>query len=120
MIAASEGANNEHLATLSKLSTFLMDTAFRDQLLAAQSIDDVIAIIDRKEAEESDEEEEEVQSTSADDTFIIGVTGCPTGIAHTYMAADALKKRSTRARLLYKGRNKWFRRGEKSSYKRRY
>ncbi|AIC93762.1 MULTISPECIES: PTS fructose transporter subunit IIABC [Shouchella] len=92
MIAASEGANNEHLATLSKLSTFLMDTTFRDQLLDAQSIDDVMAIIDRKEAEESDEEEEEVQSTSADDTFIIGVTGCPTGIAHTYMAADALKK----------------------------
>ncbi|MED4130257.1 fructose-specific PTS transporter subunit EIIC [Shouchella miscanthi] len=91
MIAASEGANNEHLATLSKLSTFLMDTAFRDQLLAAQSIDDVIAVIDKKEIEES-EEEEEVQSTSAEDTFIIGVTGCPTGIAHTYMAADALKK----------------------------
>ncbi|MFB4213853.1 fructose-specific PTS transporter subunit EIIC [Shouchella sp. JSM 1781072] len=92
MIAASEGANNEHLATLSKLSTFLMDTAFRDQLLAAQSIDEVISIIDTKEAEEADEVEEDVQPTAEEDTYIIGVTGCPTGIAHTYMAADALKK----------------------------
>ncbi|WP_078395167.1 PTS fructose transporter subunit IIABC [Shouchella patagoniensis] len=94
MIAASEGANNEHLATLSKLSTFLMDDSFRKNLLSATSLNDVISTIDTKEAEEEQAEEEEAnETTSADaDIFILGVTGCPTGIAHTYMAADALKK----------------------------
>lgn len=90
MIAASEGANNEHLATLSKLSTFLMDDAFRANLLAATSLADIISTIDAKEAEE-DQAEEETETVQSE-TYILGVTGCPTGIAHTYMAADALKK----------------------------
>ncbi len=94
MIAASEGANNEHLATLSKLSTFLMDDTFRKNLLNATSLNDVIVTIDTKEAEEdqTEEEEENVSASGDADKFILGVTGCPTGIAHTYMAADALKK----------------------------
>ncbi|GAF66092.1 PTS system transporter subunit IIA [Bacillus sp. TS-2] len=91
MIAASEGANNEHLATLSKLSTYLMDETFREHILKAQSIEEILDIIDLKEKEES-EQDELTQENHQEQVFILGVTGCPTGIAHTFMAADALKK----------------------------
>lgn len=90
MIAASEGANQEHLATLSRLSTFLMDEAFRKALLEARTEDDVIQAIDQKEQEQAAEEAKE-QQPAQDGYSILAVTGCPTGIAHTYMAADALK-----------------------------
>ncbi|WP_186580948.1 PTS fructose transporter subunit IIABC [Aquibacillus kalidii] len=88
MIAASEGANQTHLETLSRLSSFLMDNAFREKIEKAASIDEVMAVIDQKEKEES-EGQEEVSSDK--EIFLLGVTGCPTGIAHTYMAADKLK-----------------------------
>ncbi|MBN9655958.1 PTS sugar transporter subunit IIA [Halobacillus sp. GSS1] len=87
MIAASEGANNTHLETLSRLSSFLMDNKFRQQLEEAKTEADVIEAINAKEAEEDDEEETEEQNTGK----ILAVTACPTGIAHTYMAADKLK-----------------------------
>lgn len=98
MIAASEGANNEHLATLAKLSTYLMDDDFRKGLLNAASLDDIQALIDRKQALEDKEAEPEEQTESdSEDSgkFILAVTGCPTGIAHTFMAADAIKKEAT-------------------------
>ncbi|QHE51568.1 PTS fructose transporter subunit IIABC [Pontibacillus sp. HMF3514] len=87
MIAASEGANQTHLDTLSKLSTLLMDEGFRKELEQARTEDDVIEAINRKEQEEHEDDTPEDS-----DQFIIGVTGCPTGIAHTYMAADKLKE----------------------------
>ncbi|MEC3883254.1 PTS fructose transporter subunit IIA [Halobacillus litoralis] len=87
MIAASEGANNTHLETLSRLSSFLMDNNFRQQLEEAKTEADVIEAINAKEAEEDDEEETEETNTGK----ILAVTACPTGIAHTYMAADKLK-----------------------------
>ncbi len=87
MIAASEGANQTHLDTLSKLSTLLMDENFRKELEEARSEDEVIEAINRKE-----QEEQEDDTPEDGDQFIIGVTGCPTGIAHTYMAADKLKE----------------------------
>lgn len=102
MIAASEGANNEHLATLSKLSTFLMDEAFRARLLEATTLEDIILTIDTKEAEEAEEEAEETAAPVENETYILGVTGCPTGIAHTYMAADALKKEAEQRGFLIK------------------
>ncbi|WP_059104576.1 PTS fructose transporter subunit IIABC [Shouchella shacheensis] len=96
MIAASEGANTEHLSTLSKLSTFLMDEDFRKALLEASSLDEILATIDQKELEEDDDQEEDeqeqVDSSDQKEVFLLGVTGCPTGIAHTFMAADSLKK----------------------------
>ncbi|AST98430.1 PTS fructose transporter subunit IIABC [Shouchella clausii] len=98
MIAASEGANNEHLATLAKLSTYLMDDDFRKGLLNAASLDDILALIDEKQALEDKEAEPEEQTESASEDsgkFILAVTGCPTGIAHTFMAADAIKKEAT-------------------------
>lgn len=92
MIAASEGANNAHLETLSRLSTLLMDASFREALLKASSIDEITQIIDRKENESN--EEEEVITESSADKLVLAVTACPTGIAHTYMAADALKAKA--------------------------
>lgn len=92
MIAASEGANNNHLETLSRLSMLLMDTEFRQVLLKADSIADVINSIDAKEREGEEEEEEEVVENN--ENLILAVTACPTGIAHTYMAADSLKAKA--------------------------
>ncbi|TYS60867.1 PTS fructose transporter subunit IIA [Sutcliffiella horikoshii] len=93
MIAASAGANNEHLETLSRLSSMLMDSEFRNALLAASSKEEVIRLIDNKEKELFKEEEMEAASIS-DTGMILAVTACPTGIAHTYMAADALKQKA--------------------------
>ncbi|NLP52238.1 PTS fructose transporter subunit IIABC [Bacillus sp. RO1] len=94
MIAASAGANNEHLETLSRLSSMLMDIEFRNALLAASSKEEVIRLIDNKEKELFEEEEVEAASLSSDKGLILAVTACPTGIAHTYMAADALKHKA--------------------------
>ncbi|KGX92878.1 PTS fructose transporter subunit IIC [Pontibacillus halophilus JSM 076056 = DSM 19796] len=92
MIAASEDAGQAHLETLSSLSTLLMDEAFRQKLLAAESREEVVQLIDRKENENTTEEEETSESAKqSEEAYVIAVTACPTGIAHTYMAADKLK-----------------------------
>ncbi|SDM17495.1 PTS fructose transporter subunit IIABC [Sediminibacillus halophilus] len=89
MIAASEGANQTHLETLSRLSSFLMDKKFRQKLEEASSAEEVMAVVDAKEQDEAAEEETTDAGASS---RILAVTGCPTGIAHTYMAADKLKE----------------------------
>ncbi|MGM7720185.1 PTS fructose transporter subunit IIABC [uncultured Metabacillus sp.] len=89
MIAASEGANNTHLEALSKLSSILMKQEVRDRLLAANTADEVLNIIDQ-----FDEKDEEVEENTSSSGKILAVTACPTGIAHTYMAADALKEKA--------------------------
>lgn len=90
MIAAPEGANNTHLEALSRLSTILMKKNVRDALMRATSVDAVLAIIDSH-----DVVEEEVQATpQGNRPYIVAVTACPTGIAHTYMAADSLKAKA--------------------------
>ncbi|WP_409288422.1 fructose-specific PTS transporter subunit EIIC [Peribacillus sp. SCS-37] len=95
MIAASEGADNAHLETLSRLSTLLMDEGFRKKLLAASSPDEVVAVIDQKEKEAlADEEPQGERQSSIPSKRVLAVTACPTGIAHTYMAADALKAKA--------------------------
>ncbi|MCY6957298.1 PTS fructose transporter subunit IIABC [Clostridium brassicae] len=94
MIAASEGAHNDHLETLSRLSTFLMDKKFRESILNANSQEKILEIIDKKENELSEEQMEDTVVESEDNTRILAVTACPTGIAHTYMAADALKNKA--------------------------
>lgn len=97
MIAANEGAHAHHLETLSRLATMLMDTEFRQQLLAAGSEDEVLSIIDEKENEKLTEEtaeETDSGNETAKDANILAVTACPTGIAHTYMAADSLKEKA--------------------------
>lgn len=90
MIAAPEGANNTHLEALARLSTMLMDASFRSQIESASTDEEVIEVIARKEAEV----QEETQQTASSRKKVVAVTACPTGIAHTYMAADALKAKA--------------------------
>jgi fructose PTS system EIIBC or EIIC component len=90
MIAASEGAHNAHLETLSRLSTLLMDQEFRQKIESASSAEEIIEIINEKEKEKGEESEHTVSKKGK----ILAVTACPTGIAHTYMAADALKAKA--------------------------
>ena len=89
MIAAPEGGADTHLEVLSKLMTMLMDASFCKKLVAAKSVDEFLGLIDEKEAEK-----DASQSTSAAATGskkLVAVTACPTGIAHTFMAAEALE-----------------------------
>ena len=93
MIAAPEGANDTHLAALAELSKYLMKPGFADKLRSVSSPEEVIAVFD--EAEAADKVTEEVVAApSGDRPFIVAVTACTTGIAHTYMAEEALKKQA--------------------------
>ncbi|MGH0590662.1 PTS fructose transporter subunit IIABC [Bacillus pretiosus] len=94
MIAASEGANNTHLETLSRLSTLLMDEGFRKQLLEAKDEEELLRLFDEKENEKEEEEDIEVAKPEGNEPYVLAVTACPTGIAHTYMAADSLKAKA--------------------------
>ena len=89
MIAAPEGANDTHLEALSRLSTLLMDTSFRSEIENASSKQQIIQTIQEKEGEMVTEEKQTVGKKK-----VLAVTACPTGIAHTYMAADALKAKA--------------------------
>lgn len=90
MIAAPEGANDTHLQALSKLSTILLKEEVRKQLLEAQTEEEALAIINEHDVQE----EEETVSVAENEPFIVAVTACPTGIAHTYMSADSLKAKA--------------------------
>jgi len=89
MIAAPEGANNTHLEALARLSGLLMKQEVREKLLKAVTADEIMNVINHY-----DQEVEEVQDVSNKKNAIVAVTGCPTGIAHTYMAADSLKAKA--------------------------
>lgn len=92
MIAAPEGANDTHLAALAELSKYLMKPGFADKLRAVTSPEEVLAVFD--EAEAANKAAEEVVAPSGDRPFIVAVTACTTGIAHTYMAEESLKKQA--------------------------
>ncbi|MDB8791045.1 fructose-specific PTS transporter subunit EIIC [Romboutsia sp. 1001216sp1] len=98
MIAAPEGANNTHLEVLSRLSTILMDEEFREKLINAKSEDEFLSLIDKKEKEKFPEEKEEKIEVFKEKTSkypkVLAVTACPTGIAHTFMAAESLNKQA--------------------------
>ncbi|MGM9617598.1 PTS fructose transporter subunit IIABC [Butyricicoccus sp.] len=94
LIAAPNTKENVHLDVLSKLSMLLMNEDFVDQLKQASSVDEFLAMIDRADSEKPDLDAS-IQTTEnmAEAEFkILAVTSCPTGIAHTYMAAEALEK----------------------------
>ena len=97
MIAAPEGANDTHLAALAELSKYLMKPGFADKLRQASNPDEVIATFDAEEqeavAEEAKKAEAVKEAASSDKPLIVAVTACTTGIAHTYMAEEALIKK---------------------------
>ena len=94
MIAAPEGANDTHLQALAALSRLLIDPEFVEKLKKAPTADAVQQLF--AEAEVQKEEQTDVITTESvsDRPYIVAVTACPTGIAHTYMAEDALKKKA--------------------------
>ncbi|OKP84665.1 PTS fructose transporter subunit IIC [Paenibacillus helianthi] len=114
MIAAPEGAGNMHLRTLAALSRLLIESEFIEALMNARTPDEVTALFDAKQAEAEAEAAAEAKANEAASTvgtkpkapervivgnpdsqsFVVAVTACPTGIAHTYMAEDALKKKA--------------------------
>lgn len=100
LIAAPNTEDNVHLQVLSKLSVMLMDEQFTNSLINAGSVDEFLNIIDS--AEKAKDEKDAAKEAKAkepvevkkDDVFIVAVTACPTGIAHTYMAAEAIEKKA--------------------------
>ena len=90
MIAAPEGANDTHLAALAELSQYLMKDGFADKLRKVTSPDEVITLFD--EAADKAEEPATVEPANENGDFLVAVTACTTGIAHTYMAQEALQK----------------------------
>ena len=97
MIAAPEGANDTHLAALAELSKYLMKPGFADKLRQASTPEQVIAAFDAEEqvaaAEEAKKAEAVKEAATSDKPLIVAVTACTTGIAHTYMAEEALIKK---------------------------
>lgn len=96
LIAAPNTEDNVHLQVLSKLSVMLMDEQFTNSLINAGSVDEFLNIIDsaEKAKDEKEAKAKEPVEVKKDDVFIVAVTACPTGIAHTYMAAEAIEKKA--------------------------
>ncbi|EDS71903.1 phosphoenolpyruvate-dependent sugar phosphotransferase system, EIIA 2 [Anaerofustis stercorihominis DSM 17244] len=106
MIAAPDGENNVHLEVLSRLSTLLMDENFRQDLIDSKDKDEFLAMIDKAEKEKFKEEkaEEKAEADKEDDGYfdVLAVTACPTGIAHTYMAAEVMEKKAKEMGIKFK------------------
>ncbi|SFB11182.1 PTS system D-fructose-specific IIA component (F1P-forming), Frc family (TC 4.A.2.1.4)/PTS system D-fructose-specific IIB component (F1P-forming), Frc family (TC 4.A.2.1.4)/PTS system D-fructose-specific IIC component (F1P-forming), Frc family (TC 4.A.2.1.4) [Lentibacillus halodurans] len=101
MIAVPDGANDTHLQALAELSRILIDQVFVTQLKQASTPEEVQALFQHTEQEESSSDKKETDEEKAPDAekayekpFVVAVTACPTGIAHTYMAEDTLKKQA--------------------------
>ena len=96
MIAAPEGENNLHLDVLARLSMMLMDPEFKEQLINAKSVDEFLSLIDSKENDKlkAESDKEEAQKAQSNGYRVLAVTACPTGIAHTFMAAEALENKA--------------------------
>lgn len=103
LIAAPDTEDNVHLDVLSKLSVLLMDENFTSGLRNAKTVEEFLSVIDRAEAEKDAEEEKKnsadtknaaEEKTTENGKLILAVTGCPNGIAHTYMAAENIEKKA--------------------------
>lgn len=92
LIAAPDTADNVHLDVLSHLSVLLMDPDFTGKLREAETVEEFKKVIEMAESEPEEEKEQTEVDTSV--PFVLAVTGCPTGIAHTYMAAEALERKA--------------------------
>ncbi|MFR4441413.1 MAG: fructose PTS transporter subunit IIA, partial [Hungatella sp.] len=101
MIAAPDGEADTHLEALSRLSTLLMVPGFKEHLLQAKTVDEFLTVIDQAEIERFGEPEAVTQPQKPADACdeakkaatyrVLAVTACPTGIAHTFMAAESLE-----------------------------
>ena len=102
LIAAPNTEDNVHLDVLSKLSMMLMDEDFTESLRNAKTVDEFLAIVDQADEERADIDERPADTgdASASDIKILAVTSCPTGIAHTYMAAEGIEK-AAKAKNVY-------------------
>ena len=96
LIAAPNTKDNVHLDVLSKLSVLLMDEKFTNDLRNAKSVEEFLHVIDVAESAKDVEEAKEApaKTETKGGRLILAVTGCPTGIAHTYMAAESLEKKA--------------------------
>ena len=103
MIAAPDGANNTHLEVLSRLSTILMDEEFKNSLINSTSVDEFLSLIDKKKLKKFPEESKEklklitnLKILKENNKYpeVLAVTACPTGIAHTFMAAENLNNKA--------------------------
>ena len=96
LIAAPNTKDNVHLDVLSKLSVLLMDEKFTNDLRNAKSVEEFLHVIDVAESAKDAEEAKEApaKTETKGGRLILAVTGCPTGIAHTYMAAESLEKKA--------------------------
>ena len=93
MIAAPEGGGNVHIDALSRLSTMLMDEDFKNTLLTAKTPDEFIQIIDEKDDELDGIKKQKALEQPKDGYRVLAITACPTGIAHTFMAAESLEQK---------------------------
>lgn len=93
MIAVPDNSDNLHLEVLARLSTILMDESFRTNLINCSDVDQFLKLIDKKEIEKFPEEVKGDVEMSNNGYKILAVTACPTGIAHTYMAAESLENK---------------------------
>ncbi|WP_303997634.1 fructose-specific PTS transporter subunit EIIC [Megamonas hypermegale] len=103
MIAAPDSASDLHVQLLSKLATMLMDPDFKDALINAKSVDEFLQLINEKEEGKSSAEEAPAEAEKTPDGYeVLAVTACPTGIAHTYMAAESLEQHAKRKNISIK------------------
>ena len=103
-IAAPDSANDEHMAILSKLATMIMDADFKEALIAAKSKDEFLKLIDDKEDGKfvAAGAEPVAAAPKADHIQVLAVTACPTGIAHTFMAAESLEQHAKKRGITIK------------------
>ena len=104
MIAAPDSANDDHLAILSKLATMIMDPDFKEALIAAKSKEEFLKLIDAKEDGNFVAQTAETAQAApqADHIQVLAVTACPTGIAHTFMAAESLEQHAKKRGITIK------------------
>ena len=103
MIAAPNSASDLHVQLLSKLATMLMDPDFKDALINAKSVNEFLQLINEKEEGKSSAEEAPAEAEKTPDGYeVLAVTACPTGIAHTYMAAESLEQHAKRKNISIK------------------
>ncbi len=102
LIAAPDTKDNVHLDVLSKLSMMLMDEDFRDKLKNAKSPKEFLKVIDEADEERASVDESLKAESTSSGIKIVAVTSCPTGIAHTYMAAEGLEKAAKKAGVVIK------------------